>query len=323
MDSDLNSETVMEKIPIAVSSCLLGQEVRYDGGHKHNAYLTRTLGEHFEYIPYCPEVAIGLGIPRPTIQLVQVDDAIRVRGSKDPSLDVTEKLRDYARSVVPQLNKVCGYIFKKSSPSCGMERVKVYRNGMPHGSDRGAYAAVIMQSLPDLPVEEEGRLMDPVLRENFIERVFVYHRWQKLMQQGLTPASLVDFHTVHKFTLQAHDEIAYRELGRMIADVGKGEISSFANQYLHKVMQALCKPATRKTHTNVLMHIMGYVKQSLTTEDKQELLEILDKYRLGQVPLIVPITLLKHYLRRFPDEYILKQVYLNPHPDELMLRNSL
>lgn len=312
-----------EKIPIAISSCLLGAEVRYDGGHKHDAYITQTLGRYFEYTPFCPEVAIGLGIPRPTIQLVQVGDSVRVRGSKDPQLDVTKELQDYALSVVPALSGICGYIFKRASPSCGMERVKVYKDGNLYGSDRGVYAAAIIQALPDLPVEEEGRLMDPVLRENFIERVFVYHRWQQLLRDGLTPANLVQFHTIHKFTLLAHDEPIYRELGQWVAQAGSVDLDALAARYLRKLMQALRKPATRKTHTNVLMHLMGYVKDNLSTDDKQELLEILEKYRLGQVPLIVPITLLKHYLRRFPDEYLQQQIYLNPHPDELMLRNSL
>ncbi len=317
------TETVLEKIPIAISSCLLGQEVRYDGGHKHNGYITETLGEYFEFTAFCPEVAIGLGIPRPTIQLVQVSGAIRVCGSKDPKLDVTEQLQDYARHVLPELEGICGYIFKRASPSCGMERVKVYRDGNLVGTDRGIYAATIMQALPELPVEEEGRLMDPVLRENFIERVFVYHRWLQFKHGGFSAAGLVEFHTIHKFTLLAHDEIIYRELGRLIAYVGSANLKEVAQQYVRLLMQALSSPATRKTHTNVLMHIMGYIKDELSAEDKQELLEILDKYRLGQLPLIVPITLIKHYLRRFPNDYIRQQVYLNPHPDELMLRNSL
>lgn len=312
-----------DKIPIAISSCLLGQEVRYDGSHKHNAYLTQTLGQYFEYTPLCPEVAIGLGVPRPTIQLVAVEGTIRARGTRDPSLDVTEQLQAYARSVVPQLTGYCGYIFKRASPSCGMERVKVYRNGNIHGTDSGIYAAAIMHALPELPVEEEGRLMDPVLRENFIERVFVYQRWQRLRKAGLTAAALVNFHTVHKFTLLAHDEPTYRELGRLVADAGKAELPGLATEYFRRLMAALKKPATRKSHTNVLMHIMGYVKEALSADDKQELLELLDRYRHGLVPLIVPITLLKHYLRRYPHDYIQDQVYLNPHPDELMLRNSL
>jgi uncharacterized protein YbgA (DUF1722 family) len=180
-----------------------------------------------------------------------------------------------------------------------------------------------MQSLPELPVEEEGRLMDPVLRENFIERVFVYHRWKQFRRRGLSPAGLIQFHAEHKFTLLAHNETVYRELGQLIADAGRAELETLARDYLQGMMQALARPATRKTHTNVLMHIMGYLKQSMSADDKQELLEIFDKYRLGQVPLIVPITLIRHYLRRFPNEYIEQQVYLNPHPEELMLRNSL
>lgn len=320
---DMKTDFEFDKIPIAVSSCLLGQEVRYDGSHKHNGYITQTLGTYFEYTSFCPEVAIGLGIPRPTIQLVQIEDTIRVRGTRNPELDVTDALQAYARSIVPMLEGFCGYIFKKSSPSCGMERVKVYLNGNPVTSGRGVYTEVIMRELPELPAEEEGRLMDPVLRENFIERVFVYHRWQQLKCKGLTAAGLVQFHTEHKFTLLAHNESVYRELGRQIAEIGNASLESFAQIYIRSFMQALSLPATRKTHTNVLMHIMGYVKSSLTTEDKRELLDILEKYRQGQVPLIVPITLLKHYLRRYPNEYIQQQIYLNPHPEELMLRNSL
>jgi len=319
----MTQDTRIEKIPIAISSCLLGQEVRYDGGHKHNAYVTETLGKYFDYTGFCPEVAIGLGIPRPAIQLVRIDDKLRVRGVKDPQLDVTEQLQAYANDIVAKLAGHCGYIFKRASPSCGMQRVKVYQKGNLAGSDRGIYAAAIMQALPALPVEEEGRLMDPVLRENFIERVFVYHRWLRFKRKGISVAGLVEFHTRHKFSLLAHDETIYRELGQYIAAAGRLDLENLARDYVQRLMQALAKPATRKTHTNVLMHIMGYIKEDLSTEDKQELLEILDKYRLGQVPLIVPITLLKHYLRRFPDDYIKQQFYLNPHPDELMLRNSL
>lgn len=312
-----------DKIPIAVSSCLLGQEVRYDGGHKHNGYLTQTLGRYFEYIPFCPEVAIGLGIPRPPIRLVHVGGQTRAQGVKDPQLDVTAQLQDYAHTVVPQLAGVCGYILKRASPSCGMERVKVYSNNNIYGSDSGIYAAALMQAMPELPIEEEGRLMDPVLRENFIERVFVYASWQALRREGLTADALVRFHTVHKFSLLAHNETAYRELGRLVANAGKADIDVLAGEYFSLLMQTLKEPATRKKHTNVLMHIMGYVKDALDSDDKQELLDVLERYRIGQVPLIVPLTLLKHHLRKHPDPYIAQQVYLNPHPEELMLRNSL
>lgn len=316
-------QTTPDKIPIAVSSCLLGQEVRYDGGHKHNGYLTQTLGRYFEYIPFCPEVAIGLGIPRPPIRLVHVGGQIRAQGVKDPQLDVTAQLQDYAHEVVPQLAGVCGYILKRASPSCGMERVKVYSNNNIYGSDSGIYAAALMQAMPELPIEEEGRLMDPVLRENFIERVFVYASWQALRREGLTADTLVRFHTGHKFSLLAHNETSYRELGRLVADAGKADIDVLAGKYFTLLMQTLKEPATRKKHTNVLMHIMGYVKDALDSDDKQELLDVLERYRIGQVPLIVPLTLLKHHLRKHPDTYIAQQVYLNPHPEELMLRNSL
>lgn len=314
---------MIEKIPIAISSCLLGQEVRYDGGHKHNAYLTETLGEFFAYTGFCPEVAIGMGVPRPAIQLVQGDGTIRVRSCADPKLDVTAQLQTYAQSVVPLLDDYCGYIFKSASPSCGLQQVKVFQDGQVVGADSGVYAAAIMQALPALPVEDEGRLMDPVLRENFIERVFVYHRWQQFKRKGFTAAGLVEFHTVHKFTLLAHDEKIYRELGRVVAAVGKADLDSLTGQYVQRLMQALSKPATRETHANVLMHILGYFKDEIGAADKQELLETLDKYRFGQIPLLVPITLLKHFLRRFPDDYLQQQVYLNPHPGELMLRSSL
>jgi uncharacterized protein YbgA (DUF1722 family) len=217
-----------------------------------------------------------------------------------------------------------GYILKKGSPSCGMERVKVYTEaGMPARSGAGIYAQTLMAELPLLPVEEEGRLMDPVLRENFVERVFVHQRWQRLVDGGLTSAKLVDFHTEHKFSILAHDESGYREMGRLVAQAGQGDLDALAQRYVRLLMDALRQRATRKRHANVLMHILGYLKPRLDGADKEELLALIDRYRLGQVPLIVPITLLKHFLRRFPDPYINRQHYLQPHPAELMLRNSL
>jgi uncharacterized protein YbgA (DUF1722 family)/uncharacterized protein YbbK (DUF523 family) len=311
-------------IRVATSSCLLGEEVRFNGGHKHNGYLTKTLARHFELIPFCPEVAIGLGVPRPPIRLVTDDGQVRAVGVKDPSLDVSEDLIDYGRTVASQLGDVSGYIFKRASPSCGMERVKIYSTkGMPVEAGAGLYAQSIMKELPLLPTEEEGRLMDPVLRENFIERVFVYHRWQSLCRPGLTPASLVDFHTNHKFSILAHDEATYRALGKLVADAGSADLREPEKRYGALLMMAMKKRATRKLHSNVLMHIMGYLKEKIDSGDKAELLEVIDRYRQGLIPLIVPITLLKHHLRRFPEPYIARQYYLQPHPEELMLRNSL
>jgi uncharacterized protein YbgA (DUF1722 family)/uncharacterized protein YbbK (DUF523 family) len=317
-------ETSDPPIRVATSSCLLGEEVRFDGGHKHNGYLTKTLARYFEMIPFCPEVAIGLGVPRPPIRLMSIDGQVRVVGVADPALDVTEDLVAYGRTVAARLNDVSGYIFKRGSPSCGMERVRIYSDkGMPMDSGAGRYAQTIMQELPLLPTEEEGRLMDPVLRENFIERVFVYHRWQSLCRSGLTPARLVDFHTNHKFSILAHDEPAYRELGKIVAGAGNADLPQLVERYATLLMTAMKKRATRKLHSNVLTHIMGFLKDKIDSDDKAELLGVIEKYRHEKIPLIVPITLLKHHLRRYPDPYIARQVYLNPHPEELMLRNSL
>jgi len=311
------------RIRIGISGCLLGQEVRYDGGHKHNGYITETLGAFFDFLPLCPEVAIGLGIPRPPIRLVRRGHAVRARGVGDPTLDVTEPLAAYADAVARKLDRVSGYILKKGSPSCGMERVKLYTDrGMPAHRAAGIYAGRLMELCPELPFEEEGRLMDPVLRENFIERVFVYHHWQQIRKK-LTAKGLVDFHSRHKFIVLAHDEKVYRSLGQRVAKAGRGRIADTGERYIQILMAALKKPATRNRHTNVLQHIAGYFKKHIDGPDKAELQDIISRYRRGLVPLIVPITLLRHYLRRHPDAYLASQWYLAPHPDELMLRNLI
>ena len=318
------TENPPQPIRIGVSSCLLGQEVRYDGGHKRNTYLTQALSPYFEFVTYCPEVAVGMGVPRAPIRLVEHTGGIHAVGISDAQLDMTAALQTYATQVAEQAGDLTGYIFKKDSPSCGMQRVKVFDyNDVPQRRGRGIYADILMQKLPLLPCEEEGRLMDPRLRENFIERVFIYYRWQQLLKQGLTPAALVEFHARHKFNLLAHDEISYRRLGRLVAEVGNSNITGIASNYIEVVMQALQKLASRKTHTNVLMHVMGFLKKQIDAEDKKELLESIDAYRQGLLPLIVPLTLLKHHLRKNPQPYIEQQYYMNPYPEELMLRNSL
>ncbi|MEI6413695.1 MAG: DUF523 and DUF1722 domain-containing protein [Pseudomonadota bacterium] len=313
------------RIRLGISSCLLGQKVRFDGGHKHNGYITESLGRFFDFVPFCPEVAIGLGIPRPPIRLVKSEQKIWARGVRDPSLDVTARLAAYAKEVaLLKLPGVSGYLLKKGSPSCGMARVKVYSpEGLPVTGSAGIYAATLMALHPELPVEEEGRLMDPVLRENFIERVFVYYRWQQATLTPLTPKTLVEFHTRHKFIVLAHDEKRYRELGRLVATAGSGDLVDIGRRYIQGLMQALGKPATRARHSNVLQHLFGFFKAHLDAEDKRELLALIDHYREGQVPLVVPITLIRHYLRRHPDPYVQEQYYLAPHPDELMLRNQI
>jgi len=310
-------------IRLGISSCLLGEQVRFDGGHKRDTFINEALGKFFEFIPVCPEVAIGLGIPRPPIRLIGDPDSPRAVGVRDPNLDFSTALSNYGKRMGRELDNISGYIFKKGSPSCGMERVKVYQTGQPSKSGTGLYARAFMDQQSLLPVEEEGRLGDPVLRENFIERVFAYRRWQELEAWGLSAARLVDFHTIHKLNLMAHGTEHYRALGQIVAQAGAMGLRQRGELYINGFMAALKHSATRKRHTNVLMHIMGYLKKNLDHADKAELLEVIEAYRLGQVPLIVPITLLKHHFRRHPDPYMARQIYLNPHPPELMLRNSI
>jgi len=313
-----------KKIRVGISACLLGEEVRFDGGHKRDAYITGTLGQFFEFVPVCPEAAVGLGIPRQPIRLVKVGAGIRAVGTKDPRLDPTDALADYGRETADRLAGISGYILKNNSPSCGMERVRVYNDkGMPERNGRGIYAAAVMEALPLLPVEEEGRLGDPVLRDNFVERVFVYQRWQALAEAGITARGLVDFHSDHKYLVMAHSQSAYRELGRMVADAGAADIQELADRYLSRFMKALAKPATPRQHVNVLQHLSGYLKDHLDAGDRAELLETIMQYREGLLPLIVPITLLKHHFRRHPHPYVERQHYLSPHPKELMLRNRI
>lgn len=315
------------KPKLGISSCLLGSEVRYDGGHKHNAYVTKTLGPYFDFVPFCPEQGIGLPTPRPPIRLVAEPGQLLIRAVevRDASVDYAADLDEYAKKVCNKLGGFSGYIVKKNSPSCGMERVKVYEKEDAPAVKRGVgmFTARLMQERPELPLEEEGRLMDPRLRENFITRVFTMCRWQQMTTDGLTAQSLVEFHTRHKFLLQAHHETSYRELGRLIAVVGNKDLESCAAEYLQLLMRGLKHLSDPGKHANVLMHIMGFVKEKLNADEKAELLDLIEAHRQELVPVIVPITLLNHFLRRFPNDYIAQQYYLAPHPRELMLRNSI
>ena len=311
-------------IRVGISSCLLGQEVRFDGGHKRDSFITGTLSQFFDFVPVCPEAAVGLGIPRQPIRLVKAGEGVRALGTKDPSLDPTDALADYGLATAARMTDVSGYILKNNSPSCGMERVRIYNDkGMPERRGVGIFAAALMEALPLLPVEEEGRLGDPVLRDNFIERVFVYKRWQTLEKEGFTAQGLVAFHSDHKYLILAHSQPVYRELGRMVADAGKGDPGELAARYISVLMAALRKPATPRQHVNVLQHLTGYLKDRIDSDDRAELVEIIEQYRQGLVPLIVPITLINHHFRRHPDPYVMRQHYLQPHPRELMLRNRI
>ena len=310
----------MKKIPVGISSCLLGQAVRFDGGHKYDAYINRRLADFFEFRPFCPEVAIGLGTPRPPIRLVRSADGLRVRGVKDPSQDVTDKLADYGSKIAHKQADICGYIFKSRSPSCGMERVKTYQEtGMPGRSDgTGAYAQAIMQARPNLPVEEEGRLNDPDLRDNFIERVFTWYRWQQLREQGITPARLVEFHTRQKLSVMAHNQAAYRRLGQLVATVTRKNLQQVTTEYEDGLMHAMARHATRKSHSNVLQHLQGYFSKQLSAGDRAEMSGLIEDYRAGLAPLSVPLTLIRHHLRHHPNEWALQQTYLEPYPRELV-----
>lgn len=311
----------MNKIPIGISSCLLGQQVRYDGGHKHDAYITGTLGAYFEFHPCCPEMAIGLGAPRPTLRLVKSGDDVRCVGVDHAEHDVTERLNDAVQQQRDSLNRLCGYIFKKDSPSCGMERVKVYVNNQAQRIGVGVFAAAVMHGHPLLPVEEEGRLGDPDLRENFIQRVYVLHRWRQLLADGLTAQKLTTFHARHKLIIMSHGE--YRDLGQMLAGLGKNDLPATADRYIASLMDKLKSVVDRSQHVNVLQHIQGYLKKELTADDKAELCDIIERYRNGELPLIVPLTLLKHHFRKSPDPYIDESFYLSPYPQELCLINQL
>lgn len=320
------------KIPIGISTCLLGERVRFDSGHKHNSYITRTLGNFFSFQAFCPEVAIGLGVPREPIRLVSdkhpdEGGTIRCVGTKTPDLDVTQALQNVAQEQAHWHKNLCGYIFKKDSPSCGMERVKTYVNGHPTRAGIGLYAEVLIKNFPDLPVEEEGRLGDSRLRENFIKRVFAYHRWVTLQQEGLTWNKLYQFHAQHKLILMSHDQNLARDLGRQLSKAGApgddAALDEFQVEYFSAFMKTLKKIATRKNHVNVLQHLQGYLKKKIAPEDKQELCDTIEQYGKGLLPLIVPITLLRHYFRVHPDTYVENSYYLSAHPSELALLNNI
>jgi uncharacterized protein YbgA (DUF1722 family)/uncharacterized protein YbbK (DUF523 family) len=318
----MNREYI-EKIKIGISSCLMGEEVRFDSGHKRNAYINGVLSNYFEFTTFCPEVAIGLSIPREPIRLVTLNDEVRCIGTRNPDLDVTEDLYRSADEQQSWHRQLCGYILKKGSPSCGMERVRLYKGEIPDRIGVGLYAERLMQNLPDLPVEEEGRLEDPVLRENFIQRVYIYSRWQKLMTQTVTTQSLTLFHARHKYIFMSHNQLMAKQLGAWLAENHKTDLATLTRQYLSKMMTLLKQPATRKNHVNTLQHIQGYLKNHLSADDKLELTTNISQYRKGLLPLIVPITLLRHHFRHYPNKYISDSYYMQPHPAELMLLNNL
>jgi uncharacterized protein YbgA (DUF1722 family)/uncharacterized protein YbbK (DUF523 family) len=315
-----------DRIRIGVSACLLGENVRWNGGHKRDHFLTDTLGQYVEYVPVCPEVECGLGIPRETLRLVGDVDAPRLVTSRT-NIDHTDRMKNWAKERLKELEQadLCGFIFKSDSPSSGMERVKVYgTKGMPEKKGIGIFARAFMEKFPRIPVEEEGRLHDPKLRENFIESIFTLKRWRDALKHPPKMNHLVDFHTRHKLLFLSHSNALSKEMGKLVAQGAKGAfIKDVYDQYEKLVMETLALKTTIKKNINVLQHIMGYFKTNLSADEKSELLELINQYRDEYVPLIVPIVLINHYVRKYQEPYLAIQTYLNPHPVALKLRNHV
>ena len=316
-----------DRVRLGISACLLGDPVRFDGGHKRDPFLVESLGRFVEWVRVCPEVESGMGAPRESMRLVQIQGATRLVTNKT-GVDVTETLGRYSRQKVRELagEQLSGFILKKDSPSCGLERVKVYGASgadMRTRSGRGLFADALVTHLPLLPVEEEGRLNDPRLRENFVERIFAYRRLTSLFASRWTMGDVVRFHTAHKLTLMAHKPQAYQKLGRMVGGGKTMDRREFQQRYSSEFMAALGTMATPRRHANVLQHMLGYFKKALDEDSRAELLTLIENYAAERVPLVVPLTLFTHHIRRCGISYLADQVYLRPHPAELMLRNHV
>jgi uncharacterized protein YbgA (DUF1722 family)/uncharacterized protein YbbK (DUF523 family) len=314
---------VSDKIKLGISTCLLGERVRYDGGHKLDRFLVHTLGQFVDFVPVCPEVESGFPVPREALRLVGSPDSPRLVTQKT-GMDVTERMLTWAHRRLDVLAKerLCGFIFKTRSPSSGMERVKVYNDkGGFVKSGVGIFARAFMDRFPLMPVEDEGRLHDIDLRENFIVRIFAYKRWHDTVDQGKTRRALVDFHSRHKLLFMAHNPALQREMGKLVAAASQLPEDELFSQYEGIFMRALKTRATVKKNTNALQHMVGYFKKQLTADEKQELVETVEHYHLSLIPLVAPLTLIKHYVRKYGQEYLRDQYYLDPHPLELKLRN--
>jgi uncharacterized protein YbgA (DUF1722 family)/uncharacterized protein YbbK (DUF523 family) len=314
-----------EKIKLGISSCLLGEKVRYDGGHKLDPFLRNTLGRYVDWVPICPEVESGLPVPRDAMHLVGDPDAPRLV-TINTGTDHTNRMLRWANEKLSELERMdlCGFVFKSRSPSSGMRGVKLYTpEGVLKGRSIGIFAGAFMQRFPLLPVEDDGRLQDPALRENFIERVFVFRRWQEYVREESSLGGLVSFHTMNKLLTLAHSPKHYTALGKLVAEAKRYRREAFHEKYITTLMEGLRLIATSKKNTNVLQHMTGYLKKQLSSDEKQELQDVIENYHSGLVPLIVPLTLLQHHVRKYNVEYLKKQYYLNPHPIELMLRNHI
>lgn len=314
-----------DSINVGISACLLGENVRWDGGHKKDRYITDILGAYFSFIPVCPEVEVGMGVPRESVRLVGRVSSPRMVGNKTGQ-DWTDRMRKYLAGRVKQLEKYSfsGFILKKDSPSCGMERVRVYQeSGMPLKQGRGFFGRGLVGHFANLPVEEEGRLNDPALKDNFIVRVFAYSRLQNLFEGKFNRGDIVRFHSVHKHLLLAHSPKHYKILGQLVAQIKRYRPENFKEKYIESFMRALSIKSTIRKNVNVMQHIVGFLKPYLDRNARADIIKVIENYRSGLVPLIVPLTLIKHYVKLYDIDYIKDQVYLSPHPEELMLRNHV
>lgn len=313
----------MEKIRVGISACLLGRNVRYDGGHALDRFLRDTLGRYVEYVPVCPEVECGFGVPRETLRLV--GDPQRPRLLTTHTLvDHTVRMESWAGKRAAELEKegLCGFVFKSGSPSSGMERVKVYdEKGVPRKAGVGIFARIFMEHFPLLPVEEDGRLHDPSLRENFIDRIFTGMRYRRAAAQRKRIRGLMDFHAGNKLMLMAHSPKNLRQMGHLLAQADKSSLEEIGRQYEKLLAETMALMPTKAKNANVLHHAMGYFRKNLSPGEKQEMLELIEQYRNGLIPLVVPVTLMNHYVRKYDQPYLKEQTYLNPHPVELQLRN--
>ncbi|WP_049853568.1 YbgA family protein [Dickeya fangzhongdai] len=311
-------------IPVGISACLLGNPVRFDGGHKRLAFAVEQLAPYFHFEPVCPEMAIGLPVPRPALRLVKSDEGrLRLLASNGSGLDVTDNMAAFSAEKAAELAHLCGYIVCAKSPSCGMERVKIYDAAQNNArkSGVGLFTQQVRETLPWLPVEEDGRLHDPALRENFIARVYALHEFNQLWKKGLSRGALMSFHSRYKLLLLAHSQPEYRELGPFVAAMDQwNSLEAFAAQYRLRFMTLLSRPASRRNHTNVLMHVQGYFRRQLTAGQRQELTQLIDRYRQGMQPLLAPLTLLRHYMAEYPDAWLAQQRYFDPYPEALRLR---
>ncbi len=312
-----------ETIRIGISRCLLGDPVRYDGMHKRDDFLVETLGRYVQYVGVCPEVECGLPVPREAMRLVGTAEAPRLL-TRRTGRDLTEQMMTWVNRRLDELEReqLCGFIFKAKSPSSGMDRVKIYsEKGAVIASGSGLFAGAFMKRFPLLPVEDEGRLHDEDLRENFIERIFALSRYRQAMEADPTIAGLMAFHARHKLLLMAHGDAPMRAMGRMLAVAKKGDAPALRAKYEDALLGALRLAATPRKHVNVLQHMLGYFKALLSADEKREVLQVIDRFGEGLVPLIVPVTLFQYFARKFNVEYLKDQCYLDPHPLELKLRN--